>query len=60
MLIKNTKVVPRSGCKDVWNAFMCKGASTTDIGIHKIIDGTPSQYKTDGSEKATLLFRRYY
>lgn len=33
--------------------------STTDIGIHKIIDGTPSQYKTDDSEKATLLFRRY-
>lgn len=34
--------------------------STTDIGIHKIIDGKPSQYKTDGTEKATLLFRRYF
>lgn len=33
--------------------------STTDIGIHKIIDGTAAQYKTDGNEKATLLFRRY-
>lgn len=34
--------------------------STTDIGIHKIIDGSPHQYKTDGKETATLLFRRYY
>ena len=34
--------------------------STTDIGIHKIIDAKQSEYKTDGSEKATLLFRRYY
>lgn len=34
--------------------------STTDIGIQKIIDGTPSQYKTDGKETATLLFRRYF
>lgn len=34
--------------------------STTDIGIHKIIDSTPDKYKTDGSEKATLLFRRYH
>ena len=34
--------------------------STTDIGIQKIIDGTPAQYKTDGKENATLLFRRYY
>ena len=34
--------------------------STTDIGIQKIIDVTPAQYKTDGKENATLLFRRYY
>ena len=34
--------------------------STTDIGIHKIIDAKRSEYKTDGLEKATLLFRRYY
>lgn len=34
--------------------------STTDIGIQKIINGTPEQYKTDGKEKATLLFRRYF
>ena len=33
--------------------------STTDIGIVKIIDGTPKQYKTDGHEKATIFFRRY-
>jgi hypothetical protein len=34
--------------------------STNDIGIQKIIDAKPSEYKTDGTEKATLLFRRYY
>ena len=34
--------------------------STTDIGVHKIIDASISQYKTDGRENATLLFRRYY
>ena len=34
--------------------------STTDIGIQKIIDARPAEYKTDGKEKATLLFRRYY
>lgn len=34
--------------------------STIDIGIHKIIDGTQEQYKTDGTEKAKLLFRRYF
>jgi hypothetical protein len=34
--------------------------STTDIGVQKIIDGTPAQYKTDGTENATLLFRRYF
>ena len=33
--------------------------STTDIGIVKIIDGTPDQYKTDGKEKSTILFRRH-
>lgn len=32
--------------------------STNDIGIVKIINGTPDQYKTDGKENATLLFRR--
>lgn len=32
--------------------------STNDIGIQKIIDGTPDQYKTDGRETARLLFRR--
>ena len=34
--------------------------STNDIGIQKIIDGTPSQYKSDGSETAKLWFRRYH
>lgn len=34
--------------------------STNDIGILKIIDARPSQYKSDGKEKATLLFRRYF
>lgn len=33
--------------------------STKDIGIIKIIDGTREQYKSDGNEKAKLLFRRY-
>lgn len=33
--------------------------STKDIGIIKIIDGTREQYKSDGHEKAKLLFRRY-
>ena len=32
--------------------------STTDIGKIKIIGADKSQYKTDGTEKATLLFRR--
>ena len=32
--------------------------STNDIGIHKIIDGTSSEYKTDGRETAKLWFRR--
>ncbi len=31
--------------------------STTDIGIIKIIDGDPEDYKTDGKEQATLIFR---
>ena len=33
--------------------------STRDIGIIKIIDATKEQYKSDGQEKAKLLFRRY-
>lgn len=33
--------------------------STKDIGIIKIIDGTKEQYRSDGHEKAKLLFRRY-
>ena len=32
--------------------------STVDKGIFKIIDGSRSSYKTDGNEKAKLLFRR--
>jgi len=32
--------------------------STNDIGIHKIIDGTSSEYKSDGHETAKLWFRR--
>ena len=32
--------------------------STNDIGIHKIIDATASEYKSDGAEKAKLWFRR--
>ncbi len=32
--------------------------STNDIGIHKIIDATASEYKSDGTEKAKLWFRR--
>ena len=34
--------------------------STNDIGIFKIINSKKSDYKTDGHEKATLLFRRYF
>ena len=34
--------------------------STKDIGIIKIIDSTEKEYKTDGKEKATLLYRRYF
>lgn len=30
--------------------------STTDGGKYKIIDGTRSEYKTDGNEKAKLFF----
>jgi len=33
--------------------------STTDGGKYKIIDGTRSEYKTDGNEKAKLFFRRH-
>ena len=32
--------------------------STTDYGRIKIIGTDPEHYKTDGKEKATLLFRR--
>jgi len=32
--------------------------STTDYGRIKIIGGSPSEYKTDGKEKAHLIFRR--
>lgn len=32
--------------------------STIDIGKIKIIDSTETKYKTDGSEKAKLLYRR--
>ena len=32
--------------------------STMDIGKIKIIDSTDTKYKTDGSEKAKLLYRR--
>lgn len=33
--------------------------STNDIGRIKIIDGEPSDYKTDGKENSVILFRRY-
>lgn len=32
--------------------------STSDLGKFKVIDGTKSQYKTDGSENSKLIFRR--
>jgi len=32
--------------------------STSDLGKFKVINGTKTQYKTDGSEKAKLIFRR--
>ena len=32
--------------------------STTDIGKIKIIGASPTEYKSDGRETATLLFRR--
>lgn len=32
--------------------------STTDIGIIKIVGGSRSEYKSDGKEKAKLIFRR--
>jgi len=32
--------------------------STTDYGKIKIINADPSKYKSDGREKATLIFRR--
>ena len=34
--------------------------STSDIGIIKIINGTPKEYLTDGNEKARLIFIRQY
>lgn len=33
MIIKSNKAVPRSGCKDVWNAFMCEDAK---FGVYDI------------------------
>ncbi len=30
---KSEKLLPRPGCRDVWNAFMCKGASFTENDI---------------------------
>lgn len=32
--------------------------STSDLGKFKVINGTKSQYKTDGAETAKLIFRR--
>ena len=32
--------------------------STSDLGKFKVINGTKTQYKTDGSENAKLIFRR--
>lgn len=32
--------------------------STSNEGLVKVIDGTREQYKTDGTEKARLIFRR--
>lgn len=32
--------------------------STSDLGKFKVINGTKFQYKTDGYEKARLIFRR--
>ena len=32
--------------------------STSNEGLIKVIDGTPKAYKTDGKEKARLIFRR--
>ena len=32
--------------------------STSNEGLIKVIDGTREQYRTDGSEKARLIFRR--
>ena len=46
----------------MWLRFLLTKAdkiSTKDIGIIRIIDGTKEQYRSDGHEKAKLLFRRY-
>ena len=32
--------------------------STSNEGLIKVIDGTSKAYKTDGTEKARLIFRR--
>lgn len=32
--------------------------STTDSGVIKVIDGRRAEYKSDGKEKATLIFHR--
>ena len=32
--------------------------STTDSGVIKVIDGCRAEYKSDGKEKATLIFHR--
>ena len=32
--------------------------STTNLGIIKVINSTRAEYKTDGKEKATLIFKR--
>ena len=32
--------------------------STSDLGKFKVINGTKTQYKTDGSEKSKLIFKR--
>lgn len=33
---------------------------STDNGRYKVINSRPEEYKTDGKEKATLFFRRYW
>ncbi len=53
-----TQVLVSPGSKRHGNVPYVK--ISTDKGRYKVINSRPEEYKTDGKEKAILIFRRYW